>query len=92
MKFLKYGGIGLLAQVVFLIAARFIDQFLRISEEGDFILWIYYPFMMFVIKSGNLEGESAMIEGPVLGIVFGMFTYATIIGLIIWFLSQKKYD
>ena len=92
MEFLKYGGIGLLVQIIFLVVAGIINQFLHISEDGAFILWIYYPFIMFVIDSGNLKGESAMIEGPLLGLVFGMFTYAAIIGLMLWFLSKKKYD
>ncbi len=92
MKFLKYGGIGLGIQIFLLMLLGIINQFLHLSDEVEvvFLLGIYYPFIMFVTKSGNFKGESAMIEAPIIGIVLGMFFYSTIIGLAIWLFSNKK--
>jgi hypothetical protein len=92
MKFLKFGGIALCVQILLSIVLGIVNQFLHFYDSGDLVLGIYYPFIMLVLKIGNFKGESGMIEAPILGILLGLFFYTTIIGLVLWFFSKKKYD
>jgi hypothetical protein len=90
--FLKYAGAAIGIQILFLVAGGMIVNLSNTHDSvfGDIVLYLYYPFIMLFVKFGGYQGESSMINPPLLGIPLGVLFYGIIVGLIFSYIRRGK--
>lgn len=66
------------------------ERFLPPAVAENLPLTIYAPFFFLVINLGNLNGESTMIEAPILAFVLGSVFYFIVFGFIYYFYKLNK--